>query len=480
MSGIYMHGGGAAPRDTTLRDLLAVVFKYKWLILSTTALATILVAYRTLTTPVTYTADATIMLNRQSARSSVMDRAARQLPWVEAVESEVQVLQSGPVLQGAIALLDQRLAGEAKNHGLNVTRLGKAIKAGIVGESNVIFVSGTARTPELASAIANAVADSYCDYHNRMFAMPDPSGFLQARVDSLYEEMQNLQNLRGEVYADVGLTNIVEQEQTLIRERSSLRTDLARTQSRSAKLEVEVAAARTYLEDGSLSLAFLENAGNYQVGQMGAVSNDYERALGELGELRQRFTEQHPDVIEAQRKVDSLRERLHGWVKENLRVRETALTASRGEEASLQRAIQAIDVKLAVLPRQVAELQMVDAKLSSVSKQYEDFHKEAVTMSLSAASYRPEDVVVLSEAHSPRRNKKGDPIRLALGPILALFAGIGLAFYLENLDHSLRTREDVEQHLEIPVLASFPEVEVDQVAAPAAPSRIPFRRREKA
>jgi hypothetical protein len=53
-------------------------------------------------------------------------------------------------------------------------------------------------------------------------------------------------------------------------------------------------------------------------------------------------------------------------------------------------------------------------------------------------------------------------------------AGIGLAFYLENLDHSMKTREDVEQHLEIPVLASFPDVDGEDSQLESTTRRTPF------
>jgi capsular polysaccharide biosynthesis protein len=41
-----------------------------------------------------------------------------------------------------------------------------------------------------------------------------------------------------------------------------------------------------------------------------------------------------------------------------------------------------------------------------------------------------------------------------LGLFLGAFGGLGLAFFLEYLDDSLETIEDVEEKLQLPVLAS--------------------------
>ena len=40
---------------------------------------------------------------------------------------------------------------------------------------------------------------------------------------------------------------------------------------------------------------------------------------------------------------------------------------------------------------------------------------------------------------------------------MGLIGGFGLAFVMEYLDHSLRTSEDVEHYLNLPVLACIPE-----------------------
>jgi len=55
---------------------------------------------------------------------------------------------------------------------------------------------------------------------------------------------------------------------------------------------------------------------------------------------------------------------------------------------------------------------------------------------------------------APIRPKK--TLILALGFLLAIFSGITSAFVLEYYDDSLKTDEDVEKRLGLPVLASIP------------------------
>ena len=56
---------------------------------------------------------------------------------------------------------------------------------------------------------------------------------------------------------------------------------------------------------------------------------------------------------------------------------------------------------------------------------------------------------------SPVRPRK--TLNLILGLVLGFLGGIGIAFLSEYLDHSFRTREQVETKLGIPVLVSIPK-----------------------
>ena len=213
MSGIYSQGPGPTERDTTLRDLLAVVFKRKWIILGIFLVTSLIIGLKTVTTPTTYTADATLLLNRQGARSSVLERISRALPWVEVVESEIEVLQSMPVLQKARAKLQDPAEGDPVD--ISLGKLSKSIATGVVGESNVLFVSGTHLDPQIAQRITNAVAESYVEYHDQIYELPNAMGIIGARADTVFARLETLEAERSAILRQLGTGNIDHQNQRL-------------------------------------------------------------------------------------------------------------------------------------------------------------------------------------------------------------------------------------------------------------------------
>jgi capsular polysaccharide biosynthesis protein len=126
----------------------------------------------------------------------------------------------------------------------------------------------------------------------------------------------------------------------------------------------------------------------------------------------------------------------------------------------------------------VREIEILDNQIRVLEEQYATLSEQAVAAEVNRSSFADYSVKILSPALDAVQAGRGDIVRILLAPILALMAGIGLAFYLENLDHSIANREDVERHVKIPVLASFPETRVKEGESKGlSGGSIPFRRR---
>jgi len=75
-----------------------------------------------------------------------------------------------------------------------------------------------------------------------------------------------------------------------------------------------------------------------------------------------------------------------------------------------------------------------------------------------------ENVSILSEAElsASLSPVKPDPIlNMAIAFVVGLMAGVGLAFLLEYLDNTVKNEQDVEKLLELPVLGSIAQMEVE-------------------
>ena len=65
--------------------------------------------------------------------------------------------------------------------------------------------------------------------------------------------------------------------------------------------------------------------------------------------------------------------------------------------------------------------------------------------------------IVDSAKPNLRPVKPNKPLNIALGIIIGLVVGVGLAFFIEYLDTSVKTIDDVERSLQSPVLGVIPQ-----------------------
>jgi uncharacterized protein involved in exopolysaccharide biosynthesis len=180
--------------------------------------------------------------------------------------------------------------------------------------------------------------------------------------------------------------------------------------------------------------------------------------------------------VESRLAVESLEESIQNGVGEWIAARQNERAELLSVQRELERQVEEIGLEIRQLLSKTDEVETLESKIGSLRRQYAELSEQSVDSQVIGQSFRDYGVKILSPALGARVNAKADLVRVALGPILALMAGIGLAFYLENLDHSLSNRDDVERHLEIPVLASFPDNGNAHVQSPVAEELVPYRR----
>jgi len=75
-----------------------------------------------------------------------------------------------------------------------------------------------------------------------------------------------------------------------------------------------------------------------------------------------------------------------------------------------------------------------------------------------------DNVSILSPAELPENPvpvKPNPMLNMAIGLVVGLMAGVGLAFLLEYLDNTIKSEQDIERLLELPVLGAIAEIDLE-------------------
>jgi succinoglycan biosynthesis transport protein ExoP len=165
----------------------------------------------------------------------------------------------------------------------------------------------------------------------------------------------------------------------------------------------------------------------------------------------------HPTVLAAAKQIKGMKEQLDEGVV-NLRatlqaqldladnrLKEVEKRKDKTREEAIKRGLDAQDYVDAKRDFETDQELLQNMKLKQISA--------AITERIPFQSVEVHDQPMISEAPvSPNVT-----LNLVLGAVVGLIFGVGIAFFLEYLDTSVKSLEDVERYLQVPVLAVIPK-----------------------
>jgi polysaccharide biosynthesis transport protein len=193
------------------------------------------------------------------------------------------------------------------------------------------------------------------------------------------------------------------------------------------------------------------------VNVMSMMAKYQEAQVQREGMANQGMGNKHPQVQSVDSQIVKYKELILGEVKAHLAGLQNRLDAARNRKDSLQAYTdgakkELIDQGATYNDYKIAkdEVTYVEALLVKFKEKYSE------TKAGLALVKSPATIYAKAEPES-RPAKPNVAINLALGGILGIMFGLGLAFVLEYMDTTVKSLDDVERFLGVPVLAVIPK-----------------------
>ena len=329
-----------------------------------------------------------------------------------------------------------------------VEGLRKGIKAVEVGKkTNVISVTYRDHDPLLARDVVNALVQAYLDQGVAIKAEEATRtiGFVEeqlkgtrAELEGAEKNLESYKSASGVIQLDTEAKNLIETLTGV--EKQKAEATLQRKQVEFALGSLKTARKRggvyspAVLRDDPLVAAMASRLAELEVQKRGLLSES---------------TESHPAVKSVQAQIDEVQKKLQATY-------ETSLKGMLKQEENISREIAKHDAQLKKLP--VAERDL--ARLMRLSKVNADIytfllqkHEEArIAKASTISNINVVDPAIAADSPVSPKKKKN----LLLGLIVGLMSGVGLCFFREYLDDTLKDPEQVKRTLGLPLLAVIP------------------------
>ena len=384
------------------------------------------------------------------------------------MQTEFETIQSKSILYQVITNLDLNKKWAAKYGEENELRtdityqiLKGSVDVQQARNTSLIEISAFSEDNREAAVIANAIAEVYKDSRisTRLQASMRGIQTLEKEWKEQDELVKAQQTKVDKMKNDFGISDWEAQsgysmgtvEPETLRKLEGVRIEA----------QAEHASIRTlYNELSKLSRPELKKAVAVAApdAQLGMLIDRQADAEQKLASMSQVFSDEHPEVVALTKTLATINrqinDRLEG-ILEGLKAKTSQFKARLDELTSEVNKAKQIDIDAAIerrpyfqAKRDMESLQLVRERLGLRITQEK----------VDAAIPRVGIVEVIDPAEpSIRAVRPNKVLNISLGIIVGLAVGIGLAFFIEYLDTSVKTIDDVERALQAPVLGVIPQ-----------------------
>lgn len=322
-------------------------------------------------------------------------------------------------------------------------------------ETRLLNIDVKDTDPLLAAEIANLLAQKYIEFDlaTRLASENKNMEWLSKEVYSMKKRLEDDEKAFFE-YKQLNKVFSLEGKQKVIDQKiSELNNEYLATRSRRQELDAKLAEIDKQYS-GSTDIAYVRSIlNNEAIDAIYANLTSLELEQSRLGKV---FRGKHPKIQQVSSEIAKVKAKFNNELTkeiENLKVQQTVLVT---REQTMEETIAGFEddamntnskeLKYTILQRNMdTSQQLYDTLVTKI--------KESGVVSSGATS----NIRIVEQASVPidpvKPNKKKN---LLLSIILGVFGGVGLAFFLEYLDQTVRTEEDVQILLGLPVLSVIP------------------------
>jgi capsular exopolysaccharide synthesis family protein len=446
-----------------LSHYLWILKRHKWRIIAfamVSVVSTVVVSSRL--TPI-YESTATIDVDRQAPAGVIGQDAARLAPndADQFLATQIKIIQSDSVLRPVAERFKlpttdtSTLPGEvmiptvrAQNAPVTL----KKLKVTRPPNTYLLLISYRSPDSELASDVANGVAESYIQhtYDIRFRATAGLSAFMEKQIEELRAKMERSSAALAQFEKDLSVINPEEKTSILSARLLQLNTEFTNAQADRVRQQ----AAFNSVKNGSMEAAQASTQGE----QLRRLADRVDEAREKFATVTAQYGSGHPEYKKAHSQVAELERQLEA-LKANIESRVSVeYKEAANRESMLASAVAETKAEFDRLNARSFEYKALKQEADSDKGLYEELIRKIKEAGINS-SFQNSSIRL---ADSARPGVKPVFPDLRLNAILAfLFStllAVGLAVLSDVLDNTVRDPEDIQRTLRTEVLGSLPVV----------------------
>ena len=488
----YTYAPYQEEKEIHLRDYWKVVWKRRWIIVALFLIVLVATAVGTFTMKPIYRGTTSVQINKESPQVmdfkdmfSVnmwdQDYYQTQYKLLESRSLAKRVIQTlklsehpdfqpGPetpfqkwksnILRPILGLFtfskkklaSEKDSSESKKETVLINQFLGRLKIEPIRNSRLVKVHFDSNYPELCAQVPNTLATSYIQQsvENRFIATEQVKEWLSKQLEDLKAKVERADEALQAFGSKHDIISLEDKENVTLQRLNELNESL--TKAEADRMAKEALYKQAKDKNFDMLPSILENK------LIMDLKQSYIQLEAQYMKLSGTFKPDYPEMVRLKNQMVALQKRMDFEIGRIVGGIRNDYDLSLRRETLLRHAFEQQKAKVMEMKDQSIQYNILKREADTNKELYKGLLQRMKEAGVSAG-LTVSNIQVVDQAEIPTRPyKPNNQLNLLLAAVVGLFLGVGLAFFFEYLDNTVKTPEDVEQMIRLPSFGMVPEI----------------------
>jgi exopolysaccharide transport family protein len=483
-------------KEVHLRDYWKVIWKRRWTVLALFLIVLITIAVATFTMRPIYRGTTSIQINKENPQIMDFKEMFSVNMWdLDYYQTQYKILESRTLAKRVIQNLKLAEHPEFQPKPLTpfqqwksnilkpITGLFTSSKKNVASEKNLpeslqetglvdqflsklkiepirnsrlVKVHFDSNYPELSAKVPNTLASTFIQQgvEGRFIATEQVKEWLTKQLEDLKAKVERADEALQAFGSKHDIISLDEKENVIMQRLTELNEALTKAESERMAKEALYKQSKDKHFDALPSI--LENKLVMDLKQA------YIQLEAQYMKLSQTFKPEYPEMVRHKNQMQSIQKRMDAEISKIIAGIKSDYELSLRRESLIRQAFDQQKARVMQMKEQSIQYNILKREADTNKELYKGLLQRMKEAGVSAG-LTISNIQVVDQAEIPtgpyKPNKK---LNLLLAAVVGLFLGIGLAFFFEYLDNTVKSPEEVEQLIRLPSFGMVPEISYDR------------------
>ncbi|MBI5198916.1 MAG: polysaccharide biosynthesis tyrosine autokinase [Nitrospirae bacterium] len=316
--------------------------------------------------------------------------------------------------------------------------------------SRLVTVGYSTHEPELSAKIANTIARSFIDFNleSKIDATQQARDWLEKQLESLKARVESSEERLNKYARENEIIGIDEKQNIVTQRLADLSTAL--NQATAERTNKEALYKESDVKDIDSIPAVINNT------LIQKLTNDYTTLEVEYFQLSKLYKPEYPKMVRLKEQMNKLNASINKEQRKIINSIKSDYQAALKRENYLKTALNKQKAETFALNQRSIQYNILKREADTNKELYNGMLQRLKETGVSAG-ISMSNILILDRAEVPQvPDKPKKKLNILLAVLIGIFGGIGLAFFMEYLDNTVKTHDDIERFVQLPFLGIVP------------------------